>query len=38
MLAIIAIAGLVGTTLALRFNILVLIPTTIFLLSIVRWA
>jgi hypothetical protein len=35
MLAIIASAALVGATLALRFNILVLIPTTIFLLSIV---
>jgi hypothetical protein len=35
MLALIAIAALVGATLALRFNILALVPTTIFLLAIV---
>jgi hypothetical protein len=33
--ALITIAALVGAALALRFNILALIPTTIFLLSIV---
>jgi hypothetical protein len=35
MLALIAIAALVGATLALRFNVLALVPTTIFLLAIV---
>jgi hypothetical protein len=35
MLALIAIAALVGATLALRFNVFALVPTTIFLLAIV---
>jgi hypothetical protein len=35
MLALIAIAGLVGATLALRFNVLSLVPATAFLLAIV---
>jgi hypothetical protein len=35
MLALIAIAALVGATLALRFNVFSLAPTTIFLLAIV---
>jgi len=35
MLAPIAIAALVGATLALRFSILALVPTTVFLLAIV---
>jgi hypothetical protein len=35
MLALIAIAALVGATLALRFKVFALVPTTIFLLAIV---
>jgi hypothetical protein len=35
MLALIAIAALVGATLALRFNVFSLVPTTAFLLTIV---
>jgi hypothetical protein len=35
MLALIAIAALVGAALALRFNVFALVPTTIFLLAIV---
>ena len=35
MLALVAIAALVGATLALRFNVFALVPTTIFLLAIV---
>ena len=35
MLALIAIAALVGATLALRFKVLALVPTTVFLLAIV---
>jgi hypothetical protein len=35
MLALLAIAALVGAALAVRFKVLALIPTTIFLLSIV---
>jgi hypothetical protein len=34
-LALIAIAGLVGATLALRFNVLSLVPATAFMLAIV---
>jgi hypothetical protein len=35
MLALIAIAALVGATLALRFNVFSLVPTTAFLLTVV---
>jgi hypothetical protein len=35
MLALIAITALVGAALALRFNVLALVPTTMFLLAIV---
>jgi hypothetical protein len=35
MLALIAIAALVGATLALRFKVFALVPTTVFLLAIV---
>jgi hypothetical protein len=35
MLALIAIAALVGAALALRFTVLALVPTTIFLLAVV---
>jgi hypothetical protein len=35
MLALIAIAALVGAALALRFKVLALVPTTIFLLAVV---
>jgi hypothetical protein len=35
MLALFAIAALVGATLALRFKVLALVPTTVFLLAIV---